>query len=218
MSWPDDYAGQDSMTHWVIGKSQGLTDVRLYRISESVRAYAYLMLSSQASVRSSIIAKTASALTTQKAFQNNFKNVVNGRVDVWEDIKRYQDTVSFASSKVDYSVAENIYMLPSDMDFNIKSGTVGYNNKILVSDGMFNLGKNDQVNTLEMAVSTPKVSHKDSQPTTTHGLSHKLSLTTRKELPSLILSLTGLLYGICLSEILIQTSLPSNIPRIPNCL
>ena len=37
-------------------------------------------------------------------------------------------------------------MLPSDMNLNIKSGTVGYNNKILVSNGKFSLGKNDKVN------------------------------------------------------------------------
>ena len=32
-------------------------------------------------------------------------------------------------------------MLPRDMELRIKTGTVGYNNKILVSDGKFNLGK-----------------------------------------------------------------------------
>ena len=37
----------------------------------------YLMLSSQAFVRSSIIANTTSALTAQSAFLNNFENVVN---------------------------------------------------------------------------------------------------------------------------------------------
>ena len=58
-----------------------------------------------------------------------------------EDIKRYQDTLSYASSKVDYSVGENIYMLPSNMNLKIRSGTVGYNNKILLSDGKFSLGK-----------------------------------------------------------------------------
>ena len=40
----------------------------------------------------------------------------------------------------------NIYMLPSDMTLKIRSGTVGYNNKILVSDEKFSLGKNDKVN------------------------------------------------------------------------
>ena len=72
---------------------------------------------------------------------NDFENVVNRRVDIREDIKHYQDTLSYASSKVDYSVGQNIYMLPSNMNLKIKTGTVGYNNKILVSDEKFSLGK-----------------------------------------------------------------------------
>ena len=92
----------------IIEKSQGFTYVGLYRISESVRAYAYLILSSQASVRSTIIGNTVSALTTQKAFMNNFENVVTRKVNIREDITRYQDTLSYTSSKVDYSMGENI--------------------------------------------------------------------------------------------------------------
>ena len=102
--WPNDYIGPDSMTQWIIEKSVGFTDMELYKISESVRAYAYLILSSQASARSSIVGNTASALTAQSAFLNNFENVVNQRVDIREDIKGYQDTLSYASSKVDYSI------------------------------------------------------------------------------------------------------------------
>ena len=82
-----------------------------------------------------------SALTAQSAFLNNFEKVVNCRVDIREDIKRYQDTLSYASSKVDYSMGQNIYMLPIDMNLKLKTGTVGYNNKILVSDEKFSLGK-----------------------------------------------------------------------------
>ena len=99
--WPDDYIGPDSMTRWIIEKSVGFTDVGLLRILETVRAYAYLILSSQASVRSYIFGNTASALTSQSAFLNNFENAVNRRVDIREDIKKYQDTLSYASSKVD---------------------------------------------------------------------------------------------------------------------
>ena len=73
------------------------------------------MLSLQPSVRSRIIGNTASVLMAQKAFLNNFENIVNRRVDIREDIKRYQETLSYASSKIDYSVGENICMLPSDM-------------------------------------------------------------------------------------------------------
>ena len=81
VGWPNDYIGLDSMTRWIIEKSQDFTDIGLLRISESIRAYAYLILSSQASARSSVVGNTA-----QSAFLNNFENVVNRKVDVREDI------------------------------------------------------------------------------------------------------------------------------------
>ena len=79
------------MTKWIIEKSVGFTDIGLLRISESIRAYAYLILSSQASARSGIVGNTASALIAQSAFLNNFEDIVNHRVNIQEDIKRYQD-------------------------------------------------------------------------------------------------------------------------------
>ena len=49
-------------------------------------------------------------------------------------------------------------MLPSDLNLNIKSGTMGYNNKMLVSDSWFSLGKNYKVNNnLGLTVSAPKI-------------------------------------------------------------
>ena len=128
------------MTQWITETSVGFTDVGLLEISESVMAYAYLILSSQASARSSIVGNMASSLTAQSAFLNNFEDIVNCRVNIQEDIKRYQDTLSYASSKVYYSVGESIYMISSDMNLKIRLGTVGYN-KILVFDGNFSLGK-----------------------------------------------------------------------------
>ena len=113
------------------------------------RAYAYLILSSQTSARSSIIENSASSLTAQSAFLNNFENIVNRKVNIQEDIKCYQDTPSYTSSKVDYSIGENINMIPSDMELRIKTSTVGYNNKILVSDRNFSLGEDDEINSLE---------------------------------------------------------------------
>ena len=88
-------------------------------------------------------------------------------------------------------MGENIYMLPSDMNLKIKTGTVGYNNKILISDGKFSLGKNDKVNALEL---TPKISHK--AVTVTHKNSdvvfpQKPAITHEEEKIALILSLAG---------------------------
>ena len=99
----------------------------------------------QPSARSDITGNTASTLTAQKAFLNNFYEVVNRIVDIPEDIKCYQGTLSYASSKIDHSMGENMYMQPSDINLSIRSGTAGYNNKILISDNEFVLGKNDKV-------------------------------------------------------------------------
>ena len=88
----------------------GFTNVGLYRISESVRAYAYLILNSQASARSSIVENMASALTAQSAFLNNSENVINRGVNIQKYIKPYQDTLSYASSKVDYSGRKYLYV------------------------------------------------------------------------------------------------------------
>ena len=71
-------------------------------------------------------------------------------MDIQEDIKRYQDTLNYASSKVNYSVGQGIYMLPSNMNLNIKSGVEGYNNKILISGTGLNLGMNGEVNSKEV--------------------------------------------------------------------
>ena len=199
--WPDDYIGLDSMTWWIIEKSVGFTDLSLLRILESVRAYAYLILSSQASARSGIVGNTASALTAQSAFLNNFEDIVNRRVDIRKDIKRYQDTLSYSSSKVDYSVGEHLYMLPSDMALKIRPGTVGYNNKILVSDEKFILGKNDEVNLAVRAVKSHKTNsleapaiknHKTNsiEPTTittSQGLTHTPAISQKNQEPKAII-------------------------------
>ena len=207
VGWPDDYIGRDSMTRWIIETSVGFTDVGLLRILESVKAYAFLILSSQASARSSIVGNTASSLTAQSAFLNNFEDIVNRKVDVREDIKLYQDTLSYALSKVDYSVGEHLYMLPTDMTLKIRLGTVGYSNKILVSDGKFSLGKNEEVNSLEApviknhkgsnVVTQTAVTHKDSKVVTQTAVTHKdlekkPTITHEEEKIALILSLTGI--------------------------
>ena len=142
-----------------------------------------------------------SALTTQKAFLNNFEDIVNRRVDIWEDIKHYQDTLSYASSKVDYSVGENIYMLPGNMNLNIKTRTVGYNNKILVSDSGFRLGKNYMVDSVE-SENPPmsKAAHKEvltrhknllQKQAITHKDLEQSTIMHEKEKAALILVITG---------------------------
>ena len=140
------YINENSWSRWIIEKSDGLTTLGLQKISETVRDYAYLILTSQTSTRGQIIGIESRNLDAQRVFLNTFEDVVARRVSIPEDIQRFQKTLQYARSKVDYVVAEYVYMLPSDMNLNIGGNIRGYNNKILVSSPSFNIGTNLKVN------------------------------------------------------------------------
>ena len=88
-------------------------------------------------------------------------------------------------------------MLSSDMNLKIRLGTVRYDNKILISDGKFSLGKNEKVNLLEApAMKSPPaaVTHKDLEQTSaTHrDLEQKPNTTHKEEKIGFVLFLTGI--------------------------
>ena len=139
------YINENSFSRWIIEKSDGLTMLGLQKLSKSVRDYAYLILTSQTSMRGPIIDHEARNLDAQRTFLNTFENIVNRRVNIPEDIRSFQKILQYAGSKVDYMISEFIYMLPSDM--NLRIGKVqGYNNKILVSRTGFKIGTNLKIN------------------------------------------------------------------------
>ena len=82
-----------------------------------------------------------------------------------EDIRRFQKTLQYARSKVDYVIGEFIYMLPSNM--NLQIGKVkDYNNKILISSPSFKIETNLRINLdvkskeVEMVKTEPDVKQK----------------------------------------------------------
>ena len=85
------YINENSFSRWIIEKSDGLTKPGLKRISESVRDYdAYLILSSQASTRGSIIGHDARELEAPEVSLNTFENIINRKVNIPEDKQRFQ--------------------------------------------------------------------------------------------------------------------------------
>ena len=154
------YLNENSWSRWIIEKSDGLTTLGLQKISETVRDYAYLILTSQTSTRGQIIGHEARNLDAQRVFLNTFEDVVARRVSIPEDIQRFQKTLQYARSKVDYVVAEYVYMLPSDMNLKIGGNIRGYNNKILVSSPSFNIGTNLKVNLDDDDTKVLDVKHK----------------------------------------------------------
>ena len=80
-------------------------------------------------------------------------------------------------------------MLPGNLKLKIKTGTVGYNNKILVSDEKFILGKNDEVNLMTIkshktnSLETPTIkSHKTNSLETPAIKIHKQRSTQKEQL------------------------------------
>ena len=130
------YINENSFSRWIIEKSEGLTTLGLQKLSETIRDYAYLILTSQTSTRGQTIGIESRNLDAQRTFLNSFENIVNRIVNISEDIQRFQKTLQYARSKVDCVIGE--YMLLSDM--NLRIGNVrNYNNKILISSPSFKI-------------------------------------------------------------------------------
>ena len=77
---------ETSFSRWIIEESDGLTMLGLQKLSESVIHYAYLILTSQTSTRGQIVGIESRNVDAQRTFLNSFKNIVNRRVNIPEDI------------------------------------------------------------------------------------------------------------------------------------
>ena len=104
------YINENSFSRWMTEKSDGLTTFGLQKLSETVRDYVYLILMSQTSMRGPIIGHEAENLDAQRVFLNTFENIINRRVDIPEDIQRFQKTLQYARSEVDYVIGEYEFM------------------------------------------------------------------------------------------------------------
>ena len=74
---------------------------------------------------------TDTAFDAQKQFLANIEDAINSPVDLPSQIARYQSTLKYARSKVDFVYGTGLYMSPSNMELQI--GTIqDYNNKIVM--------------------------------------------------------------------------------------
>ena len=81
-----------------------------------MREYISLALTSQVRARSSIVGNSAPALDAQQVFKSAYKAMNNEDYSIAIGIERYQGVLEHALSKVDFSVAIGIYMLPSNLN------------------------------------------------------------------------------------------------------
>ena len=132
---------------------------------------------SQTSTRGPIFGHEGQNLDAQQTFLNTFENVVNRRVNIPEDMRRFQKTLQYARSKVDYVFGEFIYMLPSNM--NLWIGRVkDYNNKMLISSPNFKIGTNLRIN---LDVKSKEVEMVKTEPDVKPKVITKLNIEPNKE-------------------------------------
>ena len=160
-------------------ESKGFTKKGVEKISRSVRAYVYLVLTSQVQARSSIVGSSVSELDGQQAFKGMFKALIDEDYSIGVDIERYQGVLEHALSKVDFSAGIDIYILPSDLNLNIGK-TKGYNNKILVSNIDMKIGSNRDINRDHKKLTPPDVLKKLVIPVAQHNLPHNLKMLNEK--------------------------------------
>ena len=103
------------MDHYT--QSKDFTKNGIKKISRSVMAYVYLVLSSQVKARSTIASNLTLAVDAQKVFKDMFSDLI--RRDLSIDAKKYQGVLQHPLSKVYFSVGIGIYMLPSNLNLNI---------------------------------------------------------------------------------------------------
>ena len=134
----------DAIGSFVLDKSSGFTQAGVSGINDSIRTYVWAILGAQSQARSSILG-VGKAFDAQKQFLANVEDVINSEVDLPSSIERYQSTLQYARSKVDFVVGLGLYMIPSDIDLYI--GTInGYNNLITIATDDLQLGHNDTIN------------------------------------------------------------------------
>ena len=80
----------DNLTRWIITQSTGFTRKGIGKISRSVRAYVYLVLTSQVQSRSSIVGDSAPAVDAEQVFKSTFKALINEVYPIGIDIEGYQ--------------------------------------------------------------------------------------------------------------------------------
>ena len=124
--------------------SQGITYPGLARINQSIEAYCYCILGAQARTRSTIQGVSGGAIETQREFLDGIEDSIVLK-NISNSIQRYQEAIADTKTRLDFAVAQGVWLMPSRMVINTES-IVGYNNMLVISNETMKLGVNNNVN------------------------------------------------------------------------
>ena len=101
-------------TTFFLYKSEGFTQADVERLNDSIRTYVRAILGAQAQMRSNIL-KTGTGFDTQKQFLANIEHAIASPVDIPSSISRYQKTLQYSSTPLDFVFGIALYLSPSDI-------------------------------------------------------------------------------------------------------
>ncbi|MEW8317033.1 MAG: hypothetical protein AB2653_18585 [Candidatus Thiodiazotropha endolucinida] len=131
-------------TTFILDKSDGFTQAGVERLNDSIRTYVWAILGAQAQTRSNIL-KAGTGFDAQKQFLANIEDAIASPVDIPSSIARYQKTLQYASTPLDFVFGIGLYLSPSDMA--LHPGNVqGYNNEIVIAGSDAVIGHNPGIN------------------------------------------------------------------------
>ena len=134
-------------TTFALDKSEGFTQAGVERLDDSIRIYVWVILGAQAQARSNIL-KTGTGFDAQKQFLANIGDAIASPVDIPRSISRYQKTLQYASTSMDFVFGIRLYLSPSDMA--LYPGNIqGYNNEIQIAESDAAIGHNPGINEAE---------------------------------------------------------------------
>ena len=130
-------------TMFIPEKSEGFTQAGVECLNDSIRTYVWAILGAQAQTRSNIL-KAGTGFDAQKQFLANVEDAIASPVDIPSSIARYQKTLQYASTPLDFIFGLGLYLAPSDMALH-----PGYNNEFVIAGSEAAIGHNPGINESE---------------------------------------------------------------------
>ena len=137
---------------FILDKSEGFTKAGVERLNDSIRTYVWAILGAQAHTRSNIL-KAGTGFDAQKQFLANVEDAIASPVDIPASISRYQKTLQYASTPLDFVFGIGLYLTPSDMALH-QGNVQGYKNEIVIAGSEAVIGHNPGINESEQISKT----------------------------------------------------------------
>ena len=107
-------------------------------------AYCYCILGAQARTRSTIHGVSGGAVETQRQFLDRIEESIVLK-NISNSIQRYQEAIADTRTRLDFAVAQGVWLMPSRMVINTES-LIGYNNMLVIANETMKVGVNNDVN------------------------------------------------------------------------